>query len=193
TTSTSSPIHHPSPPPSIAAQQFHTTTMPLPPRPHHRRHQQQGPIGRLVSGLAAPRVRMVLWQRQYKDGFDCGYSSSRVINCQRENEKIPFILGTPFLTTAKAAIKFDKGTITLRSGKSKISFYRIHDSPCMIKKGVKNDIEPIALTMTVNSLVLEWKEKIKFHLEREMEFNQWRSKFQRQASHSYYNQGRNGR
>ncbi|GKE41666.1 zinc finger, CCHC-type containing protein [Tanacetum coccineum] len=37
----------------------------------------------------------------------------------KENEKRPFILGTPFLKTAKATIKFDKGTITLRSGKSK--------------------------------------------------------------------------
>ncbi|GKD70870.1 reverse transcriptase domain-containing protein [Tanacetum coccineum] len=94
----------------------------------------------------------------------------------KENEKRPFILGTPFLTTAKAAIKFDKGTITLRSGKSKISFHRILDSPCMTEKGVKNDIEPIATTMTVNRLVLEWEEKIKLHLERDMEFNQWRSK-----------------
>ncbi|GKF23496.1 hypothetical protein Tco_0075818, partial [Tanacetum coccineum] len=66
--------------------------------------------------------------------------------------------------------------MTLRSGKSKISFYRIPDSPCMIEKGVKNDIERIALTMTVNRLVLEWEERIKLHLEREMEFNQWRSK-----------------
>nr|GEV64312.1 hypothetical protein [Tanacetum cinerariifolium] len=33
----------------------------------------------------------------------------------KENEKRPFILGTSFLTTAKASIKFDKGTITLRS------------------------------------------------------------------------------
>ncbi|GJQ94682.1 zinc finger, CCHC-type containing protein [Tanacetum coccineum] len=57
----------------------------------------------------------------------------------RENENRPFILGTPFLTTAKASIKFDTGTITLR-------------------------------------LVLEWEEKIKLHLEREMQFNQWRSK-----------------
>ncbi|GJW56512.1 zinc finger, CCHC-type containing protein [Tanacetum coccineum] len=39
----------------------------------------------------------------------------------KENEKRPFILGTPFLTTAKALIKFDKGTITLRSVKSKAS------------------------------------------------------------------------
>ncbi|GJW66034.1 zinc finger, CCHC-type containing protein [Tanacetum coccineum] len=56
----------------------------------------------------------------------------------KENEKRPFILGKPFLTTAKATIKFDTGTITLR-------------------------------------LVLEWKERIKFHLEKEMKFNQWRS------------------
>ncbi|GJX19797.1 MAK10-like protein [Tanacetum coccineum] len=62
----------------------------------------------------------------------------------KENEERPFILGTPFLITAKAVIKFDKGTITLRSGKSKISFHRIPDSPCIIEKGVKNDIEPMA-------------------------------------------------
>ncbi|GKB35825.1 zinc finger, CCHC-type containing protein [Tanacetum coccineum] len=57
----------------------------------------------------------------------------------KENENRPFILGTPFLTTAKALMKCDTGTITLR-------------------------------------LVLEWEEKIKLHLEREMQFNQWRSK-----------------
>ncbi|GKB31947.1 zinc finger, CCHC-type containing protein [Tanacetum coccineum] len=73
----------------------------------------------------------------------------------KEDEKRPFILGTPFLTTAKAVIKFDKGTITLRSGKSKISFHRIPESPSTIEKGVKNDIEPIAPTMTMNRLVLE--------------------------------------
>ncbi|GJU33195.1 zinc finger, CCHC-type containing protein [Tanacetum coccineum] len=94
----------------------------------------------------------------------------------KENEKRPFILGTPFLTTTKATVKFDKGTITLRSGKSKIIFHRIPNFPGMTEKGVKNDIKPIAPTMTVNRLVLEWEEKIKLHLEREMEFNQWRSK-----------------
>ncbi|GKE81081.1 hypothetical protein Tco_1551081 [Tanacetum coccineum] len=76
----------------------------------------------------------------------------------------------------EAAIKFDKGTITLRSRNSKISFHRILDSSCMTEKGVRNDIEPIAPTMTVNRLALEWEERIKLHLEREMEFNQWRSK-----------------
>ncbi|GJW15368.1 MAK10-like protein [Tanacetum coccineum] len=93
----------------------------------------------------------------------------------RENER-PFILGTPFLTTAKASIKFDTGTITLRSGKHKVSFHRIPDSSIVTGKGVKNNIEPITPTMTVNRLVLEWEEKIKLHLEREMQFNQWRSK-----------------
>ncbi|GJR68576.1 zinc finger, CCHC-type containing protein [Tanacetum coccineum] len=90
----------------------------------------------------------------------------------KEDEKRPFILGTPFLTTAKAVIKFDKGTITLRSGKSKISFHRIPESLCKIEIGVKNDIDPIAPTMTINRLVLEWEEMIKLHLEREMKFNQ---------------------
>ncbi|GJR66008.1 zinc finger, CCHC-type containing protein [Tanacetum coccineum] len=94
----------------------------------------------------------------------------------KENEKRPFILGTPFLTTAKAVIKFDKGTITLRSGKNKISFNRIPESLCNDEKGIKNDIKPIAPTMTVNRLVLEWEEKIKLHQEKKMEFDRWRNK-----------------
>ncbi|GJW04311.1 CAAX amino terminal protease [Tanacetum coccineum] len=84
----------------------------------------------------------------------------------KENEKRPFILGTPFLTTAKAVIKFDKGTITLRYGKNKISFNRIPKSLCKDKKGIKNDIEPIAPTMTLNKLVLEWViRSLGWHLE----------------------------
>ncbi|GJW28171.1 zinc finger, CCHC-type containing protein [Tanacetum coccineum] len=94
----------------------------------------------------------------------------------KEDEKRPFILGVSFLTTAKAVIKFDKGTITLRSGKSKISFHRIHEPLCKTKRGVKNDIEPIASTTTVNRLVLEWEERIRLHQEKEMKFDQWRSK-----------------
>ncbi|GKE01143.1 zinc finger, CCHC-type containing protein [Tanacetum coccineum] len=104
------------------------------------------------------------------------YSIDFVILDIKEDEKRPFMLGTPFLTMAKAVIKFDKGTITLRSGKSKISFHRIPESLCKIERGVKNDIEPIAPTMTVNRLVLEWEKKIKLQLEREMKFNQWKSK-----------------
>nr|GEX85213.1 hypothetical protein [Tanacetum cinerariifolium] len=90
----------------------------------------------------------------------------------REDEKRPFILGTPFLTIAKSVIKFDKGTITLRAGKSKMSFYRIPKSLFRIKNGIKNDIDPIASTVTANRLVLEWEERIKLYQEKEMDFNQ---------------------
>nr|GEV79253.1 reverse transcriptase domain-containing protein [Tanacetum cinerariifolium] len=75
-----------------------------------------------------------------------------------------------------SGIRVEKGTITLRSGKSKISFHRIPESLYKVEKGIKIDIEPIALTMTVNRLVLEWEEKIKLHQEKEMKFDQWRSK-----------------
>nr|GEV93058.1 hypothetical protein [Tanacetum cinerariifolium] len=47
----------------------------------------------------------------------------------KEDERRPFILGTPFLTTARTVMKIDRGTITLRSGKNKISFHRILESP----------------------------------------------------------------
>ncbi|GJW90011.1 zinc finger, CCHC-type containing protein [Tanacetum coccineum] len=84
----------------------------------------------------------------------------------REDEKRPFILGTPFLTTAKATIKFDKGTITLKSGQMKVSFHRIPEIPEKNEKRIKNNIEPIAPTVTVNRLVLEWEENIKLHREK---------------------------
>ncbi|GKA38052.1 zinc finger, CCHC-type containing protein [Tanacetum coccineum] len=46
------------------------------------------------------------------------YPGDFVILDIKENEKRPFILGTRFLTKAKSIIRFDKGTITLRSGKT---------------------------------------------------------------------------
>ncbi|GJY72285.1 putative reverse transcriptase domain-containing protein [Tanacetum coccineum] len=49
-------------------------------------------------------------------------------------------------------------------------------APVLTEKGVKNHIEPIAPTMTINRLVLKCEERTKLHLEREMKFNQWRSK-----------------
>ncbi|GJX26991.1 MAK10-like protein [Tanacetum coccineum] len=100
------------------------------------------------------------------------YPMDFVILDIKEDEKRPFILGVPFLTTTKAKIKFDKGTITLRSGKSKISFHRIPEPLCKTERGFKNDIEPIAPTMTVNRLVLEWEERIRLHQEKEIEFDQ---------------------
>ncbi|GKA29503.1 zinc finger, CCHC-type containing protein [Tanacetum coccineum] len=52
----------------------------------------------------------------------------------KEDKKRRFTLGTPLLTTAKAVIKFDKGTITLRSRNSKISKHRILESLYKIKR-----------------------------------------------------------
>ncbi|GJR04096.1 hypothetical protein Tco_0527080 [Tanacetum coccineum] len=79
-------------------------------------------------------------------------------------------------TEENAVIKFDKGTVILRSGKSKKSFHRTPEPYSRIEKGIKNDIYPIAPTMTVNRLVLEWEEKIKLHQDKEMKYDQWRSK-----------------
>ncbi|GKB08247.1 zinc finger, CCHC-type containing protein [Tanacetum coccineum] len=45
------------------------------------------------------------------------YPMDFVILDIKEDKKKPFILGTPFLTTAKAEIRFDKETITLKLGK----------------------------------------------------------------------------
>nr|GEX51448.1 zinc finger, CCHC-type [Tanacetum cinerariifolium] len=52
----------------------------------------------------------------------------------------------------------------------------IHEPFCKVKKGMKNDLEPIAPTITMNRLVLEWEERIRLYQENEMEFDQWRSK-----------------
>ncbi|GJU30823.1 reverse transcriptase domain-containing protein [Tanacetum coccineum] len=40
----------------------------------------------------------------------------------KEDRKKPFILGTPFPTTTRAEIKFDKGIIALKSGRNKVIF-----------------------------------------------------------------------
>ncbi|GJV45880.1 zf-CCHC domain-containing protein [Tanacetum coccineum] len=71
----------------------------------------------------------------------------------KEDEKKPFILGMPFLTTAKAEIRFDKGTITLKSGKNKINFFKIPESPRRVEEETENDIGLVAPTNTVSRLI----------------------------------------
>nr|GEU43616.1 hypothetical protein [Tanacetum cinerariifolium] len=66
-----------------------------------------------------------------------------------EDVKNPFILGSPFLTTARAEIKFDK-----ERGENKVNTLSI-----------------------VNERFLEWEEKIKFHHMKELEFEAWKSKY----------------
>nr|GEX63435.1 hypothetical protein [Tanacetum cinerariifolium] len=89
----------------------------------------------------------------------------------KEDEKRPFIIGTTFLTMVKAEIRFDKGTITLRSGKNKINFFKIPESPCRVDEKSEDDIDPVTLTNTISRLILEWEERIKYHQEKEMGFN----------------------
>ncbi|GJX97810.1 putative reverse transcriptase domain-containing protein [Tanacetum coccineum] len=85
------------------------------------------------------------------------YPMDFVILDIKENKKRPFILETPFFLSLQL-----KG--------------RILKPQLRVEKGIKNDIEPIAPTMTVNRLVLEWEEKFKLHQEKEVKFDQWRSK-----------------
>nr|GEX57248.1 hypothetical protein [Tanacetum cinerariifolium] len=93
-----------------------------------------------------------------------------------EDKNKPFILGTPLLTTTKAEIRFDMGTITLKSGKNKINFFKIPEFPCKVKKNIKEDIDPITLINILSRRILEWVERIKYHQEKEIGFNQWISK-----------------
>ncbi|GJW39425.1 MAK10-like protein [Tanacetum coccineum] len=83
------------------------------------------------------------------------YPVNFVILDIKEDENRPFILGTPFLTTAKAVIKFDKETITIRSRKNKISFHKRSEPLRGVEREHKNNIEPISPTTIINRLVLE--------------------------------------
>ncbi|GJS51744.1 hypothetical protein Tco_0625106 [Tanacetum coccineum] len=92
-------------------------------------------------------------------------------------EKISFKLeGEASEQETKAEIRFDKGTITLKSGKNKINFFKIPESPRRVEEETENDIDLVAPTNTISRLILEWEERIKLHQEKEMEFDQWRSK-----------------
>ncbi|GJV17943.1 reverse transcriptase domain-containing protein [Tanacetum coccineum] len=92
----------------------------------------------------------------------------------KEDVNKPLILGTPFLTTARAEIKFDKGTISLRFGKSTVQF---HISPNPFPTLEERDENKINILSVVNERVLKWEEKIKFHHMKELEFEAWKSKY----------------
>ncbi|GJY82022.1 reverse transcriptase domain-containing protein [Tanacetum coccineum] len=91
----------------------------------------------------------------------------------KEDRKNPFILGTPFLTTARAKIKFNKGTITLKSGKCKVNFHKRPELFCKFEEREDYKVDPLSI---INERILEWEERIKLHREKELEFNQWRNK-----------------
>ncbi|GKD22600.1 hypothetical protein Tco_1224303 [Tanacetum coccineum] len=92
----------------------------------------------------------------------------------KEDVKKPLILRTTFLTMARAEIKFDKGTISLRSRKSTVQFHISPDPFPTLKERDENKINTLSV---VNKRVLEWEEKIKFHHTKELEFKAWKSKY----------------
>ncbi|GJR87287.1 retrovirus-related pol polyprotein from transposon TNT 1-94 [Tanacetum coccineum] len=92
----------------------------------------------------------------------------------KEDLKKPLILGTPYLTTARAEIKFDIGTISLRFGKSTVQF---HISPDPSPTSEERDENKVNTLSVVNERVLEWEEKIKFHHMKELKFEAWKSKY----------------
>ncbi|GJX44731.1 MAK10-like protein [Tanacetum coccineum] len=91
----------------------------------------------------------------------------------KEDRRKLFILGTSFLTTARAEIKFDKGTITLKSGKSKVNFHKWPELLCKFEEREGDKIDALSI---VNERILEWEERINLHHEKELEFDQWRNK-----------------
>ncbi|GKA79827.1 hypothetical protein Tco_0786423 [Tanacetum coccineum] len=97
-------------------------------------------------------------------------------------EKIPFKL------EGEASEPERRGR-TLKSGKNKINFFKIPESPRRVKEETKNDIGPVAPTNAVSRLILEWEERFKLHREKEMEFNQWRSKVFNDGRPAFVNEG----
>nr|GFB39148.1 hypothetical protein [Tanacetum cinerariifolium] len=94
----------------------------------------------------------------------------------KDDGYMPLILGTPFLTMARAEIKFDKGTMTLKADKYKIRFIKSLEFPSKIKERIGRDVDPMIPTNYVNRRILEWEERIKNCQENETGFNKWRSK-----------------
>ncbi|GJV94268.1 reverse transcriptase domain-containing protein [Tanacetum coccineum] len=92
----------------------------------------------------------------------------------KEDVKKPLILRTLFLTTARAEIKFNKGTISLRFGKSTVQFHISPDPLPTLEERYENKINTLSV---VNERVLEWEEKIKSHHMKELEFEAWKSKY----------------
>ncbi|GJZ58865.1 zinc finger, CCHC-type containing protein [Tanacetum coccineum] len=77
------------------------------------------------------------------------YTIDFVILDIKEDKRRPFILGTLFLATTRAGIRFDKGVITLRSGKNRVNFHKILKFLCKIEEEAENDIDPVTPISTV--------------------------------------------
>ncbi|GJY00966.1 MAK10-like protein [Tanacetum coccineum] len=107
---------------------------------------------------------------------DFVYPVDFVILDIKEDRRKPFIPGTPFLTTARAEIKFDKGTITLKSGKNIKEDRRkpfIPGTPFLTTARAEIKFDKGTITLKSGK---SKEERTKLHHEKELEFNQWRNK-----------------
>ncbi|GJY98940.1 zinc finger, CCHC-type containing protein [Tanacetum coccineum] len=80
----------------------------------------------------------------------------------KEDEYMPLILGTPFLTTTRAKIKFDKRAMALKAGRYKTRFVKTLEFPSKIEKRKERDIDPMVPTNYVNRRILERGKELKF-------------------------------
>ncbi|GKA92264.1 hypothetical protein Tco_0814189 [Tanacetum coccineum] len=95
--------------------------------------------------------------------------------------------GTFVIPCSIGGVKY--GTITLKSSKNKIDFVKVPAFPSEIKERTDEDLDPVTLTNTVSRLILEWGERIKPRKDKEMEFNQWRSKVFNDERSALVNEG----
>ncbi|GJY98020.1 zf-CCHC domain-containing protein [Tanacetum coccineum] len=134
------------------------------------------PIG-IVKNVEDPMYNIILKKKLARKE---GRRGNFVIPCStgihKEDEHMPLILGTPFLTTARAEIKFHKGSMTLKAGKYKIRFVTTLEFPSKIEERIERDLNPMIPTNYVNRRVLEWEERIKICQENEIGFIKWRFK-----------------
>nr|GEW40741.1 hypothetical protein [Tanacetum cinerariifolium] len=105
-------------------------------------------------------IEGLIENKRYNDSLLATHLVDFVILDVNEAKKKPFTLETPFLTSDKVKIRFDKGTITLKSCKNKINFFKILESLYRVEEGTESDIDPVAPTTTVSRLILEWEERI---------------------------------
>nr|GEW53396.1 hypothetical protein [Tanacetum cinerariifolium] len=89
------------------------------------------------------------------------YPMDFIILDVKEDEHMPIILGTSFLTTARAEVEFDKGSMTINASKYKIRFFRTVEFPSKIEERIGRDLDPMIPTNYVNKIILEWEERIK--------------------------------
>ncbi|GJT07065.1 zinc finger, CCHC-type containing protein [Tanacetum coccineum] len=72
-----------------------------------------------------------------------------------EDDYMPLILGTLFITMARAEIKCCKGSMTLRAKKFEVRFVMTLRFHSKVKDRKKSDLDPMILTNYVNRRVLE--------------------------------------